>query len=291
MPHNRRLRSPRPRLLLCLWIGLVVLPGVCAGCQGGESSPPVASAAPPAREAAPPPREEVVVFAAASLTDALEVLTDSFRTASPGYEVVLNVSASSLLAYQIDQGATADVFFSDDEGWVAFLEQRGHVGGPVRTPLSNRIVVAGSNEAEPLSGPEVLTEVNQIAMADPNQAPAGMYAKRALECSGLWSEVQPKIRPTLDVRGALRATHTRGPLDVSMVYHSDVLADTAAKELLMWPEACQPQIRYAVARLTDARTTRGAEAWIRYVTAPERDAFWRSMGFEPLRTKTSSASD
>ena len=61
----------------------------------------------------------VLVFAAASLTDALKEIAASWEIAG-GESVVFNFAASSLLARQIREGAPADVFLSADE--VVLLE-------------------------------------------------------------------------------------------------------------------------------------------------------------------------
>ena len=66
--------------------------------------------------------QDIVVFAAASLTDALDAVADTFEVVYPQYDIVLNVAATSLLARQIEQGAPADVFFSANRACVSFTE-------------------------------------------------------------------------------------------------------------------------------------------------------------------------
>jgi molybdate transport system substrate-binding protein len=73
-----------------------------------------------AAESAPRP---VTVFAAASLTDALEQLGDEFKR-STGVTVRFSFAASSVLARQIEAGAGADLFFAADQEWMDYLQQR-----------------------------------------------------------------------------------------------------------------------------------------------------------------------
>ena len=67
--------------------------------------------------AAPALGAELVVFAAASLTDSLQKVTDEY-TATSGNKVKLSFASSSVLAKQIENGAGADVFLSADQEWM-----------------------------------------------------------------------------------------------------------------------------------------------------------------------------
>ena len=68
----------------------------------------------------------VTVFAAASLTDAMKQVADTYKTKS-GVSITLSFGASSTLAQQIDQGAGADVFMSADSEWMDFLQKNGRI--------------------------------------------------------------------------------------------------------------------------------------------------------------------
>src|SRR3954452_17229990 len=84
---------------------------------------------------------EVTVFAAASLTDAMQEIGAAYEQAT-GDKVVLNLGASSALARQIQEGAPADLFFSADEAKMNDLEKRGLLAkGTRRSLLSNTLVI------------------------------------------------------------------------------------------------------------------------------------------------------
>src|SRR5262252_2401372 len=59
----------------------------------------------------------ITVFAAASLTNALDDVNTAF-TKQSGIKIVVGYGASSALAKQIDQGAPADLFASADLHWI-----------------------------------------------------------------------------------------------------------------------------------------------------------------------------
>lgn len=226
------------------------------------------------------PPADVVVYGAASLTDALGALADSFTTAYPGYRVVLNVAATSLLARQIEEGAPADVFFSANLDWMERLRRQSLLAEPVLEPLSNRLVVVGREGEPPLDSLGALSRAAHVALADPDHVPAGIYAREGLSCAGLWERIQPLVVPTLDVRAALLSVRNAAA-ELAVVYASDVQAAAGIDILASWPEECQPSIRYAVARLDRAAQPEGADRFVAYVTNPARAPLWRRYGFLP----------
>src|SRR5690606_26082688 len=68
--------------------------------------------------------KEITVFAAASLTNALQEIADRF-TEKTGTQVKLSFASSSTLAKQIESGAGAQLFLSADEAWMDYLEKAG----------------------------------------------------------------------------------------------------------------------------------------------------------------------
>src|SRR5262245_36286357 len=64
-----------------------------------------------------------VVFAAASLKDALDAVNAKW-SAESGKQATISYAASSALAKQIEQGAPADVFISADQDWMNYLTER-----------------------------------------------------------------------------------------------------------------------------------------------------------------------
>ena len=72
--------------------------------------------------------DEVIVFAAASLTNALNEIGESF-TAKTGHTVKPSYAASSALAKQVEQGSPAHVFASATSCWTRGLA--ASLGSPV----------------------------------------------------------------------------------------------------------------------------------------------------------------
>lgn len=231
------------------------------------------------------PRTTLTVFAAASLTDVLEAMIESFEAAQPATEVQLNVAGTSLLARQIDQGAPADVFFSANPSWMQWLADRGHVRQEQLVPVTNDLVVVGSGAPAPLQSPADLLQARRLAVADPEHVPAGIYAREALECAGIWEQVHPRLVPTLDVRAALFSVRT-GAADLAIVYSTDAHVDANVQVVMRWPTACQPEVHYAVATLRRSPHPAEAVQFLRFVVAPAQQPIWEQFGFRLHTTES-----
>ena len=110
-------------------------------------------------------RPEVVIFAAASLTDALSEATHRMSSALPEVDVRLVFGASSTLARQIEAGAEADLFLSANIEWMDYLSTRGLVDDESRVdPLSNRLVVIQPAGQPPIDNIQELASVDIVAL-------------------------------------------------------------------------------------------------------------------------------
>src|SRR5216684_7915666 len=83
----------------------------------------------------------ITVFAAASLTNALQELGDGF-TKDTSIAVRFSFAASSALARQIENGSRADVFFSADLEWMDYLQSRNLIQAATRHDMvGNQLVL------------------------------------------------------------------------------------------------------------------------------------------------------
>jgi molybdate transport system substrate-binding protein len=203
--------------------------------------------------------DEVSVFAAASLTDALEEVARGFEKTT-GHEVVFNLGGSNDLARQIKAGAPADVFFSADRAQMDGLIGAGLVrAGDCVNVLSNVLVVIvpGSSPAR-LRGPDDLRRVTRLALADPQAVPAGVYARTWLQSAGLWNELQDKVVPTLNVRAALSAVES-GNVDAGIVYRTDARISKRVEVAFEVPREQGPAIVYPLARIAASKKAAASE--------------------------------
>lgn len=223
------------------------------------------------------------VFAASSLTDALNTLGDAYA-ASGRRRPVFNFAASSVLARQIDQGANADLFISADEPWMDYLAERRliDVGSRVSI-LSNRLVlIAPRSEAFALEiragfPLRQMLRGRRLAMADPDSVPAGRYGRAALQTLGVWSAVQGDVVRAESVRAALRYVEL-GEAAAGIVYLSDARASGSVVIVGEFPAASYPRISYPMAIVRSGRSAE-ARAFAAFLQSEAADRVFAQLGF------------
>src|SRR6266436_6809789 len=218
----------------------------------------LAGAAGAGRTAAEHAPAQLLVFAAASLSEALDEVDRAF-TARTGVRVNASYAASSVLAKQIEAGAPADAFFSADLTWVDYLDERGLLKrGSRRDVLGNALVLIAPDDS-PLrlnitSGFDLAGALGEgrLATADPDSVPAGKYARAALTKLGVWHSVSDRLVRGENVRAAL-AYVARGEAPLGIVYQTDAQAEKRVRVVGVFPEDSHPPIRYPVALTARAR--------------------------------------
>ena len=220
--------------------------------------------------------EEILVFAAASLSEALQEIGAAFEKRTGG-RVVFSFAGSGELARQIRAGAPADVFVSADRARMDQLEASGLVRAADRVDLlSNRLAVvlpAGSPRAL-RSAPDLLG-VRRLALADPETVPAGVYARQWLEGVGLWGALRERVVPALDVRAALAAVES-GAVDAGVVYRTD--AAVSARVRIAFEVADGPAIVYPAAVLASSSRPL-ARVFLEALRSPGARAVFERRGF------------
>jgi molybdate transport system substrate-binding protein len=230
--------------------------------------------------------DDVVVFAAASLKNALDAAATEFRRAD-GAEVSASYGASSALAKQLENGAPADLFISADREWMDWAEARGLIkSGTRKDLLGNRLVLvapssrAGTVEITPNFPLASLLGDGRLALADPDAVPAGKYAKAALETLGVWSSVKDKLAPAENVRAALFFV-ARGEAPLGIVYQTDAAAESLVKIVGVFPDDTHPPIVYPIA-LSAASKNAAARRFLDFLASPAAKPIFETHGFQVL---------
>lgn len=237
---------------------------------------------------------DVVVFAAASLKNALDEATGAWQR-DTRKKAVVSYAASSALARQIEQGAPADLFVSADLDWMDYLEQRRLIRGGSRADLlGNGVVLIAPKDSAvaariapgfDLAG---LLGPGRLAMADTRNVPAGKYGKAALEALGVWSSVQDRLAQTENVRAALLLV-ARGEVPLGIVYRTDAAADANVRTVDAFPPETHPAIVYPIA-LTAGSTHPDAAALLAYLRSPRVRPIFEKQGFTVIESSRPGAS-
>lgn len=232
--------------------------------------------------------QDVLVFAAASLTDALGAVATKYEKRGDD-EIVLSFTSSSTLARQIESGAPAEIYASADVQWMDYLEDRDLIRARTRQDfVGNRLVLIAPKDSD--LKPARLTPGfplaawlgdGRLAMGDPEHVPAGIYGKQALRSLEVWNTVRRDVARAEDVRAALELV-ALGEAPLGVVYTTDALAEDDVKIIGTFPEDAHPPIVYPVA-LTIESKGQNARAFLDYMLSDEAGAFYKRYGFKTLR--------
>ena len=251
------------------WSTLILLIGACI----------------PAAYATESPSPPLMVYAAASLTNVLNDIGNSYMNKSK-HVVKFSFGASSTLARQIEAGAQADLFFSADADWMDYLQQHHLINTSTRqnllsnslvliAPTSNKIqlrITHGFSLAAALGD-------DRLAVADTDSVPAGKYARAALTSLGVWDEVNSKLVRAENVRAAL-AYVDRAEAPLGIVYQTDALIDNKVRIVDHFPNDSYPSIVYPVALTVSAQ--RDAKEFIEYLHSTTALSIFKKYGFNVL---------
>ena len=227
--------------------------------------------------------DEVLVFAATSLTDAMTEAAAEYE-ASSGTNIEVSFGPSRALAQQIASGAPADLYFAAGQPPMDFLVEGGQVSEDgIARLLSNKIVLITGQDAPGVGDIGELADADfeRIAMPDPEIAPAGNYAKTALQNLGLWERMLPSIVFANDVRATLSYVQT-GNADAGFLYQTDAATADDVAVLDIVPTDSYPDVVYPAAVVQGADNRAGAAAMLEFLRGDAAREIFRRHGFTPL---------
>jgi molybdate transport system substrate-binding protein len=230
----------------------------------------------------------ITVFAAASLTNALDDVDTAF-TKQSGIKVVVSYGASSALAKRIEQGAPSmDVFASADLQWMDYCARKKATRVNL---LGNKLVLIAAKDAKidhVTIGPGFdlarLVGDGRVATGDVREVPVGLYAKATLERLGAWAAVEPKMVMAEDVRAALGMV-ARGQAPLGIVYETDAKIEPAVKIIGVFPDNTQDPIIYPVALRGNAKPD--AVRYFSFLQTQTAKSVFERYGFNFLVKPTS----
>lgn len=209
------------------------------------------------------------VLAAASLADVLPRIQPAARFSFGG---------SDHLAFQLAQGAPADVLVSASPRYTQALFRRGLVRRP-RAVATNAVVMV-----VPRANPAGITRLQQVArpgvklvMAAPG-VPAGDYARTALRTLGLAGALGNVASQEPDVKGVL-AKVAYGDADAGFVYATDARTAPDAVRVFRLPPSAAPRALYEAAVVSGSRQPRAAQAFVDALASPDGRSRLRAAGF------------
>jgi molybdate transport system substrate-binding protein len=229
------------------------------------------------------------VFAAASLTNALEELGEPWTAAHPGSDLILTFDASSALRAQVEEGAVADVVVSADTKNAQTLVDACLAQGPI-TPFATNslvIVVPTGNPAGIESPADLATSGVRVVAAGP-QVPISTYAGQVIDNLAALPDYPADFASavtanTVSEEDNVRAVLTKielGEGDAAIVYVTDG-ASSDDVETVAIPEGANVPATYAAVAVGSATQPALATEFLAFLLGPEAQGVLAGYGFLP----------
>lgn len=238
-------------------------------------------------------QSDVVIFAAASLKNALDEIATTWSKATGKAMPKISYAASSALAKQMEQGAPADMFISADLDWMDYVAGKNLIKADSRfNLLGNKIVLIAPRDSKitrlDIKGPDLAAALagGRLSMANIEAVPAGKYGRAALEKLGAWGNVKDSVAQAENVRAALLLVG-RGEASLGIVYSTDAAAEPNVKIVATFPEESHPPIIYPAALTKDSKSA-DARAFLEFLRGTKARTAFEKQGFTVLVKSASS---
>lgn len=263
-----RTRGPISRLIVAA-ASLVAL----AGC--GSSTESTSDTAP------------VLIAAASDLRPAFEEMAPQF-TADTGISVSFSFGSSGQLREQIVNGAPFDVFASANSEFVDDVidGQRAQSNTKVVYARGRIVLWAASSKKVPRDISELSSSrYTRIAIANPDHAPYGLAAKKALTSAGMWKSVSNKLVLGENISDTKKIIDS-GNVDVGIIALSLAIADGGTYVEI--PEKLHAPLLQSVVVTTSGAQQVGGKKWVDFMMSTAGSRIMSKYGFVPPKTSNTT---
>ncbi|WP_298461128.1 molybdate ABC transporter substrate-binding protein [uncultured Mitsuokella sp.] len=261
-------------LVLCVSALMLLM----AGCGGEQASAPASGKA-PAKDAQP---VELHVAAAASLTDVMKELADTYEKDHPGVKLVFNFGSSGALQQAIENGGETDLFYSAAQKQMNALQDSGNlVEGTRKDLLENEVVLVVPKEGgKDIKSFEDLThsDIQHVALGEPKGVPVGQYTEEILKKLGILDQVKAKAVYGSDVRQVLSWTET-GDADCGVVYATDAAVSDKVKVAAKAPAGSHKPVIYPAAVIKGTKHPDEAKDFLAFTSSDAAKKIFEKYGF------------
>jgi molybdate transport system substrate-binding protein len=198
-----------------------------------------------------------------------------------GGDVVVTTGASGQLAIQLRAGAPYDVFLAANEAFVDDAIAGGACAATSKSVYARGrlALVSRAGLTPPVETVRELADARlvKIGIANPAHAPYGQAARAALQSTGVWNTVEPRLVLGDNVRQALQLVES-GNVDAALVSHA--LVGDSGLAVRAVDETLHPPLRQALAVCGDDHQEAGS-AFAGFVLSPAGQAILARHGFAP----------
>ena len=281
--------------------GIASASAVLTACGGSSSSTAssTASSAAASSEAASGESMELIVFAAASLTETLNAIAETYSAENPGVTFSFNFDSSGTLKTQIQEGADCDLFISAGQKQMNQLDSTASAEGNTEgldfvdaesrvDLLENKVVLCvpeGSDKgidsfdslAEHLKAEDIL-----FCMGN-SDVPVGQYTQKILAYYDL-DEAALAAAGVITYGSNVKEVTTQiseGSVDAGVVYCTDAYSAGLTPVDEATAEMCG-QVIYPAAVLKAAPNAEAAREFLAYLQTDRAATVFEGVGFTAM---------
>jgi molybdate transport system substrate-binding protein len=214
--------------------------------------------------------------------DAAASLTDVFQQLDP--KAKFQFAGSDQLAFQLEQGAQADVYASASPKYPEKLYAEKLVERPRVFATNSLVLIVPRDNPGHVAGLGSLRQPHVKLVLGAPGVPVGDYARKiidrycSMQASALKCPAARVVSEEQDVKGVV-AKVALGEVDAGFAYATDVKAATGKVRAIPIAADLQPTVQYEIAIVLNAKHHAAAERFVALVTGSRgRDAL-RSAGF------------
>lgn len=245
-------------------VGAVVLGTVLAGCKKTSKAE---SATLPA---------EITVFAAASMTEAMNEIADLYQKEHPEVKIVYNFDSSGTLKTQITEGAPCDIFISAGQQQMNQIDPDFVVEGSRFNIVSNKVVLVvprASSKGISSFNDAASDKVSIIALGN-SDVPVGQYSKEIFTNLGMWDALESSGKITFGSNVKEVLSHVEsGAADCGIVYGTDAASSKGVSVAADAPSGSHKPITYPAAIIKNTSRKDAAQAAAALKAAEDFSAF------------------
>ena len=281
--------------------GIASASAVLTACGGSSSSTAssTASSAAASSEAASGESVELIVFAAASLTETLNAIAETYSAENPGVTFSFNFDSSGTLKTQIQEGADCDLFISAGQKQMNQLDSTASaevntegldfVDAESRVDLlENKVVLCvpegsdkGIDSFDSLA--EHLKAENILFCMGNSDVPVGQYTQKILAYYDL-DEAALAAAGVITYGSNVKEVTTQiseGSVDAGVVYCTDAYSAGLTPVDEATAEMCG-QVIYPAAVLKTAPNAEAAREFLAYLQTDRAATVFEGVGFTAM---------
>jgi molybdate transport system substrate-binding protein len=268
------------RLLSILMVFILAV--ALFGC--GNNAPAAPAEEPNSEENAKAENVELMVSAAASLTDSLTEIIESYEKET-GVKITPNFAASGPLQKQIEEGAPADIFISASKDKMDTLEEKDLLEEGTRIDLlgNTLVLIVAEEYKDKIKTVDDLVDMDgMLSLGEVESVPAGKYGKQALEHNELWDKLSDKITFAKSVKEVASQVES-GAAAAGIVYKSDALLLEKSPIAQEFEEGSHKPIVYPMAVIKNSQNIEEAKKFAEYLKGEEAQSVFEKYGFNAIK--------